>query len=434
MRIVQVLIPNGKREPVLATLDEEKIDYAVWEETGRGDFEALVQFPIPPIGVEPIMEKLQNVGISKDTYTIVYSPETVVSSRLDALQKRFSGKRIAREELIARAEDLAPATSTFFAFLILSTVIATGGLLLDSAATIIGAMVVAPLMGPAISASVGTVLDHRKLASRGLWLQVTGLLAAIATAAIIGFLIKQTILVPAGLDIREIGQVAERTSPNFLSLFLALGSGLAGAISIMRGSGSTLVGVAIAVALVPPAATTGLGIAWGLPGVAVAAAVLVLVNLLAINVSALALFWLSGFRPTEKTAISRARSAVIIRGGALIVAIAVLSVVLGLVTYATYESSLVQEQIEQEVEGMYDESGLADEGVILVDTEVSYEAVDLLLNNPPEVSVIIGYQIGQSIPPDIAQRVDEHLKQTTDVDRFSVTVEFVEAQQVIDAN
>ncbi len=428
MRIVQVLVPNGKREPVLAVLDEEEIDYAVWEETGRGDFEALVQFPIPPIGVEPIMEKLRDAGISKDSYAIVFSPELVVSERIGALQKRFSGKRIAREELIARAEELAPATSTFFAFLILSTVIATGGLLLDSAATIIGAMVVAPLMGPAISASVGTVLDYRKLASRGVWLQVTGLLAAIATAAIIGYLVQQTILVPAGLDIRQIPEIAERTSPNFLSLFLALGSGLAGAISIMRGAGSALVGVAIAVALVPPAATAGLGIAWGLTGVTLTAGVLVLVNLLAINVSALVLFWISGFRPMEKTAIGRARISVIVRVGVLVVAIAVLSIVLAVVTYTSYQSTLFQEEMKQEIETMYEETGYADQGVLLLDTTIDYTPTDFLLNYPPEVSIIIGYREGQDIPPDVATQVDERLKENTGLNPV-VTVEFIQSQQ-----
>lgn len=428
MRIVQVLIPNGKREPVLTVLDEEGIDYAVWEETGRRDFEAIVQFPIPPIGIEPILEKLHRAGISKDTYTIVFSPETVVSERIEAQEKRYSGKRIAREELIARAEELAPATSTFFAFLILSTVIATGGLLLDSAATIIGAMVVAPLMGPAISAIVGTVLDRQKLASRGVILQISGLLLAIAVAAIIGFIVQHTILVPPGLDIREVPQIAERTSPNFLSLFLALGSGLAGAISIMRNAGSALVGVAIAVALIPPAATAGLGIAWGLPGVALAASVLVLVNLLAINVSALTIFWLSGYRPMEETAVAHARTSVIGRSVILVVAIAVLSVTLGLVTYATYQTTLFEEQVKAEVHNMYEESGYTEQGAILQAVTVDYQPADLLLDNLPLVSVIIGYEAGQTIPHDIASRIDEHLTQVTGREVL-VRVGFMEMQQ-----
>ena len=93
---------------------------------------------------------------------------------------------------VARAQHLAPAASTYFSFLILSTVITTAGLLLDSAATILGAIVVAPLMGPAITASVGTVVNDRKLASRGVLLQVTGLMPAIAVSALLGLLIKES--------------------------------------------------------------------------------------------------------------------------------------------------------------------------------------------------------------------------------------------------
>ncbi len=432
MRIVQVLIPEGKREPVLAVLDDEQIDYAVWDETGRGEFEALVQFPIPPIGVEPVMARLREAGISENTYTIVLSPETVVSARLEALKKRYSGLRISREELIARAEDLAPATSTFVAFLVLSTVIATAGLLLDSAATIIGAMVVAPLMGPAISASVGTVVDERELAARGVRLQVIGLLLAIAVAAVIGTIMKGTLLLPPGLDIREVGQIAERTTPNFLSLFLALGSGLAGGISIMRGSGSTLVGVAIAVALVPPAATAGLGLAWGLYDVAVEAAVLVLVNLLAINISALILFWISGFRPAEKKAVGRARAAVISRAAVLAISIAFLSIVLALVTYTSFQAALVEQEVNQELEEMFKEPEYAEAEFILGESiEVNYGPSDFLLGEPVEVTFLLGYQAGQEIPPDIGRVADDRLKEATGKE-VKITVGFIVAQQITD--
>ena len=333
MRLVQVLIPEGKRESVLSVLDNEQIDYAVWDETGRGDFEALVQFPIPSIGVEPILDKLREAGVIRGVYTIVLSPETVISEHIDMLKSRYAGERISREELIARARSLAPAASTYFAFLILSTIIATAGLLLDSVATIIGAMVVAPLMGPAITASVGTVVDDRKLASRGVVLQVTGLVMAIAVSALVGFFIKESFFLPPGLDIRDVTQIAERISPNFLYVLLALGSGLAGAISVIRNVGSALVGVAIAIALIPPAATSGLGIAWGLPGVALASALLVVINMLAVNVSTLVLFWLSGFRPPEFSAINHARYAVISRSALLLIAITILSVVLIIVSF-----------------------------------------------------------------------------------------------------
>lgn len=167
----------------------------------------------------------------------------------------------------------------------MSTVIATAGLLLDSAATIVGAMVVAPLMGPALAASVGVVVDNDELATRGIILQVGGLAAAVTTAVLVGWSLRGTVLHPPGLDITTVPQIQERTTPNVLALFLALGSGVAGVISLTRNVGSVLVGVAIAVALIPPVATAGLGIAWGHPTVVITAGTLVLVNLLSINLT-----------------------------------------------------------------------------------------------------------------------------------------------------
>ena len=425
MRLVQVLIPEGTRSAVLDTLDDQGIDYAVFDEVGRGDFEAMVQFPVPPSGVEPVMDELVEAGIREDAYTIVLSTETVVSERLAALVERFPGLRISREELYARAQDLAPANSTFFAFLILSTVIATTGLLLDSAATIIGAMVVAPLMGPAVSASVGAVLDDPGMTRRGIRLQVVGLVAAIATAAVMGWLLQQTVLIPPGLDIRTISQIAERTSPNFLSLFLALGSGIAGSLSIMRGSGSTLVGVAIAVALVPPAATSGLGLAFGLSGVAIAGAVLVVVNLLAINVSALILFWVAGFKPLDAGALEGVRASIVSRVVVIAVAIAVLSIVLGAVTWTTFQTQAFEQETQIELQQQFDEADI--EGVELVTVTADYEPIDLFLGNEPRVNVLVGVPRNQEVPPDLAQRWDDQL--TAEFDRdVVVRVGFIEAQ------
>jgi uncharacterized hydrophobic protein (TIGR00341 family) len=425
MRLVQVLIPEGNRAAVLDTLDEEGIDYAVFDEVGRGDFEAMVQFPVPPSGVETVLEDLVDAGIREDSYTIVMPTETVVSQRLSALVERFPGLRISREELYARAQDLAPANSTFFAFLLLSTVIATTGLLLDSAATIIGAMVVAPLMGPAISASVGTILDEPKMARRGAVLQATGLVAAVLTAAVMGWLLKQTILVPPDLDITTIPQVAERTSPNFLSLFLALGSGLAGSISIMRGSGSTLVGVAIAVALVPPAATAGLGLAFGPPGVVLAASVLVVVNLLAINVSALVLFYLSGFKPIDAGQFEGVRASVFSRVVVLAVAIAVLSIALGLVTWTTYQTQSFEQRVSDDLQQRFEEADI--EGVELLSVGVDYDPVDLLVGTEPQVNVLVGLPRNETAPADLAQRWDDQLSAEFDRD-LVVRVAFVEEQ------
>jgi len=260
---------------------------------------------------------------------------------------------------------------------------------------------------------------------RGIRLQVVGLVAAIATAAAMGWLLQLTVLIPPGLDIRTIPQIAERTSPNFLSLFLALGSGIAGSLSIMRGSGSTLVGVAIAVALVPPAATSGLGIAFGLPGVAIAGAVLVVVNLLAINVSALTLFWVAGFKPLDAGAFEGVRASIVSRIVVIAVAIALLSIVLGAVTWTTFQTQAFEQQTRTELQQQFDEADI--EGVELVTVTADYEPIDLLLGNEPRVNVFIGVPRDQEVPPDLAQRWDDQL--TAELDRdVVVRVGFIETQ------
>ncbi len=378
------MIPSGRREAALTVLDGEGIDYAVWEETGRGDFEAVVSFPVPPAGVESALERLRNVGIRDDSYAIVLPTETVVSARIDALRGRYRGNRISREELLARTEDLAPETSTYVAFLLLSTLIAAAGLLSDSEATIVGAMVIAPLMGPALSASIGTVLGDRDLASRGVALQTAGLLLVVATAALLGWALRETMIVPPATDLEAIPQVRERLTPNFLSLFLALGSGTAGALSLVRNAGTTLVGVAIAVALVPPAATAGLAVAWGLPLAAAEASVLVLVNLLAINLSALVLLWAAGYRPERSSETAAVRRTLLSRLATIAAVLAVLSVVLAGVTYASF-------------------------------------------GTPAEVTVVVGHPDGASVP-GLADRIDERLTGETGRDT-SVEVVYVTSQE-----
>jgi len=428
MRLVQVLIPNGTREAVLAVLDDEGIDYAVWEETGRGDFEALVSFPIPESGVEPVLENLEEAGIREDAYTIVMATETVISQRLTKLEQRYKGVRISREELIARAEDLAPAWSTYVAFLVLSTIIATAGLLLDSAATIIGAMVVAPLMGPAITASVGTVLGDDRLASRGVLFQVFGLALAITVGAAVGWLLEGSFLLPPELDIRTIPQVAERTTPTFLSLFLALGSGIAGAISVMRNAGSTLVGVAIAVALVPPAATAGLGIAWGYTYVTLAAGTLVLVNVLAINLSALIVFYLAGYRPADDAVFDqrRIRRSILRRLGVFVAGILVLSVVLGSITVIEFATNDIERTLQTEAQAMLAEPEY--EGLQYEGTTTEFDFVRYLTEEGYEMEILVGVEQGTTIPPDLAQRLDDRLTEATGYDDLTVRVAFLDEQ------
>ncbi|MFC6769600.1 TIGR00341 family protein [Natrinema soli] len=416
MRLVQVFVPRDELDLVIETAEEAGVDYTVSRDTDRGEFEALVSIPVPPPAVEPLLEALRAAGLDERSYTVVTAAETIVSKRTDELTGRFSGTRISREELRARAADLAPAASTYFGLLIVSTTIATAGLLLDSAATIIGAMVVAPLMGPALAASVGVIVDDESLATRGIALQVIGLAAAVLTAAVMGWALRGTVLLPPGFDITTVPQIRERITPDFLALFLALGSGVAAVISLTRNVGSVLVGVAIAVALVPPAATAGLGIAWGDPPVVLTAGTLVLINMLSINLTALLLLWLSGYRPERTESVERVYGRLRSRVAVLLVAIVILSVVLGGITYGTYRTATVEHDVKTELETMNEAELAAGSELQFRETAIDYELIDVYTGGRPTVTVHVDRPPGEGLPDDFADDVRDRLESAAGVD------------------
>ena len=395
MRLLQVTVPTGKRETVLGALDDEGIDYVVTDETSGREFTAIVYAPLPNPAVEPVLERLQDAGIDDEAYTVVVEASTVVSRRFEELEERYAEAedvdeaRIAREELLSRAAELAPTLRTYATMTVISAVIATAGLLLDSPAVVVGSMVIAPLIGPAMSASVGTVLDEDELFVRGVKLQILGLILAVTSAAAFAVFVRYAHLVPPGIDVTQVPEIRERLAPDFLSLTVALGAGVAGALSMSSGVSAAIVGVMIAVALIPPAATVGIGVAWGLPMVSIGSGVLALVNGLSINVAAIAVLWSSGYRPHQWFQLDEARSAVLKRVAILAVAIAVLSIFLGGVTYNSFQNAATEQDIRDGVEGTITES----ERVTLLDTQVEFTD-GILLSRPDHVVVTVG------VPPE----------------------------------
>ena len=395
MRLLQVTVPTGKRETVLGALDDEGIDYVVTDETSGREFTAIVYAPLPNPAVEPVLERLQDAGIDDEAYTVVVEASTVVSRRFEELEERYAEAedvdeaRIAREELLSRAAELAPTLRTYATMTVISAIIATAGLLLDSPAVVVGSMVIAPLIGPAMSASVGTVLDEDELFVRGVKLQILGLILAVTSAAAFAVFVRYAHLVPPGIDVTQVPEIRERLAPDFLSLTVALGAGVAGALSMSSGVSAAIVGVMIAVALIPPAATVGIGVAWGLPMVSVGSGVLALVNGLSINVAAIAVLWSSGYRPHQWFQLDEARSAVLKRVAILAVAIAVLSIFLGGVTYNSFQNAATEQDIRDGVEGTIAES----ERVTLLDTQVEFTD-GILLSRPDHIAVTVGVPPG----------------------------------------
>jgi len=407
MRYIQILLPENKRDTVLRELDDNDIDYVVTAETGRGGPGSVVSFALPKNAVESVLGRLRRVGISEDDFTIILKPEIVRTSNFSKLLGRQKRENIAQAELKARADEMAPTLSTFLIMTAVSAIIAATGLLTNSAAVIIGAMVIAPLMGPAMATSVGTVVSDSKLFLKGVKLQAIGVFVAIFSAAAFALVIKQASLIAPGLDITAIPEVRSRLIPDVLSLFIALGSGIAAAISLARGVSSVLVGAMIAVALVPPAAAVGLGMVWGVPLAMVGAGVLLLVNLLSMNIVSLLVFWYLGYRPKGSTPAGNIKAVTFKRVGALIIMLAFLSTILATVTYISYESADFERLVKKESKAFFTLPENKD--YRLLETDLRFRIVDVIFfNNVPKVVLLVAKpkNINQS---DLAPRLDNYL-------------------------
>ena len=163
---------------------------------------------------------------------------------------------------------------SFYSLLGLSGVISTLGLLAGSTATVIGAMIIAPLMGPIIGIAYAMVMNNRRLLRRSSLTLFTGVLMTIFTSGAIAYLVGLKTFNP---------EILARVYPTLLDLGVALAAGAAGAIAkSRRGIADALPGVAIAVALVPPLSVVGIGWANGNRTVATGASLLFLTNLIGI--------------------------------------------------------------------------------------------------------------------------------------------------------
>jgi uncharacterized hydrophobic protein (TIGR00271 family) len=192
-------------------------------------------------------------------------------------------------ELLTHLRRGARADRNYYMLIFLSAFIAALGLLQNSAAVIIGAMLVAPLMTPILSLSLGIVLGDVRMLRVAAESAVRGVMAAIGIAALLTTLLPAVELTP---------EIIARTRPTLLDLFVALASGAAGAYALGRKEvAAALPGVAIAAALMPPICTIGTGLALRQPNVAGGAALLFVTNLVAISVAGCLVFLLLGIRP-----------------------------------------------------------------------------------------------------------------------------------------
>jgi len=213
---------------------------------------------------------------------------------------RKGAPRISREELYEDLSHAGRLTPVYAVMVALSTVVAAVGLIRGDVAIIIGAMVIAPLLGPNVALSLAATLGDLSLAWRSLKAAGAGALIAGGLSVLLGTLLT---IDPAA------SELAARTRPDVGDVALALAAGAAGTLAFTSGVPAVVVGVMVAVALLPPLVVAGLLAGAGQLEPAAGALVLVLTNVTCINLAAMATFLLQKVRPRTWYEADRAKKA-----------------------------------------------------------------------------------------------------------------------------
>jgi uncharacterized hydrophobic protein (TIGR00271 family) len=262
--------------------------------------------------------------------------------------------------------------SAFWVLLVLAAVIATAGVA-DSTATVIGAMIVAPLMTPILGTAFALVMADRKRMIRSLSVVVGGALVVIAVGLAFG------LLDPLGAVIEGNSQVSARVNPKLIDLVAALATGTVGAFALVRPDISdTLPGVAIAISLVPPLAVVGLCLEAGAYSRAAGALLLFLTNVTAIIFTATVVLLI--YRVRDAAALSD-YPAGRLKGSALAMVVATVVVVAVPLFYAS--AAVARDtRVQYGAAGIVD-SWAAAQGWTIATYEVHNQEMKLVAFGPP---------------------------------------------------
>lgn len=205
---------------------------------------------------------------------------------------------LSREELYADVVDMAVGHRTFVLMVVLSSLVAAVGLLRDSVAVIIGAMVIAPLLGPNVALAFATTLGDLDLLKKSLRSNAIGVILALALSILLGL----------ALHVEKNPEILSRTNVEYSDIVLALASGAAGVLALTSGASATLVGVMVAVALMPPTVVLGLMLGAADWPAAAGALMLLATNVICVNLAGVLTFFAQGVRPLTWWEADQARA------------------------------------------------------------------------------------------------------------------------------
>ncbi|HEY9190526.1 MAG TPA: TIGR00341 family protein [Sulfurovum sp.] len=288
MKYLEVIISANSFDTVqkiAENVEAEDLRYEPENEDGMQLFRMLVSDD----ELQKALDSFSKIIGSQPTAKVVVLPvEACLPLPEEDEQEKENKATAARESIYEEVEKNAHININFIVLVTLSTIVAAIGLIENNVAVVIGAMVIAPLLGPNIALSFATALGDIKLMIASVKTTILGISIAIFLSYVIA------LILPMSLESHE---VLMRTNVGVDSVILALASGAAAALSITTGLSGVLVGVMVAVALLPPAAVLGLMLGDQRFDLAFNAGMLLAINIVSINLSSKIVFVLKGVTP-----------------------------------------------------------------------------------------------------------------------------------------
>lgn len=302
LRLIEMVLREKDGGEVRELLKEHKV--LEHRQIRLPDGEVLVRILLDAEQSEPMLDLLGKQYAGAEGSRVVILPVEATLPRAEPEPAAPPGQpppeekppeRIGREELYEDIKDAARCSRVYMAMVVLSTIVAAVGLYYNSVAIIIGAMVIAPLLGPNVALSLSTTLGDLSLLRSALLTALAGIATTMVLSVIIGALVQVNPASP---------EVASRNAVGLGDIAVALASGCAGALAFTTGVSATLIGVMVAVALLPPLVTFGLLLGGGHSASAMGALSLFLMNLICVNLAGVTTFLVQGIHPAswwEKT-------------------------------------------------------------------------------------------------------------------------------------
>jgi uncharacterized hydrophobic protein (TIGR00341 family) len=287
LKLIEVFAAAGHMDTMAAIAQRFKA-LNFWEEAAGSNTTEACRIIARPHKQQELIDELQSAVSGEPPWRITIIPvEATIPEPEEAKEAERSPEQATREELYMAIDQGAHTDATFLQLVVLSTIVAAIGLIEDNVAIVIAGMLIAPLFQPNAAMAFGSTLGDWELVSRAAVTVVAGLALSVLCAAAIGLILPDS----------TSAELIARTKVGYDSIVLALAAGAAGALSLTTRVPGALVGVMVAVALLPPAVTLGYMLGTAQLPLAAGAAALLAANIVCVNLSAQLVFLYKGIKP-----------------------------------------------------------------------------------------------------------------------------------------